>query len=76
LGDLLDVLAGKREEPQVVEESGGWWLGREGTEYGRIWIGEEEKKVMRLFASVVCQAIDGNKDGDVAWGRGDLTWEI
>lgn len=54
----------------------GWWLGREGSNGGRIWIGEEERKVMRLFAAVVCKAIDGGEDDDVAWGSGELSWEI
>ena len=36
-------------------------------------MGEEEKRVMRIWANVVCKAIDGG-DGD-AWGGGELSWE-
>ena len=41
-----------------------------------MWIGEEEKKIMRLFAGTVCQAIDGSTDEAGGWGQGDLEWEV
>nr|XP_031859612.1 uncharacterized protein CI109_004887 [Kwoniella shandongensis]KAA5526684.1 hypothetical protein CI109_004887 [Kwoniella shandongensis] len=54
----------------------GWWLRGSGGE--KIWIGEEEKKIMRLFAGSVCTAIDGKADGEgeIAWGQGGLEWEV
>ena len=76
LGELLDTIAGKKEEDNRGWNESGWWFGREGTKEGRVWVGEEEKKIMRLFASVVCDAIDGGQGEDSGWGQGDLTWEV
>jgi hypothetical protein len=41
-----------------------------------VWIGEEEKKIMRLFAGAVCQAIDGGEGEELSWGQGGLSWEV
>ncbi|KAK8858452.1 hypothetical protein IAR55_002679 [Kwoniella newhampshirensis] len=78
LGELLDTLA--QSHGQAYRREGnadrdvelGWWLRGSGGE--KVWIGEEEKKVMRLFAGSVCTAIDGS--GEVAWGQGGLEWEV
>lgn len=46
----------------------GWWLG-----YGekRVWVGPEERRLMRAWADAVTGAIGG-------WGmqEGDLAWEV
>lgn len=59
-------------------EKAGFWIGREvyAGEKGvqRVWIGDEERKMMRIFAGLVCRAIDGG-EGD-AWGQGGLAWEV
>ena len=38
----------------------------------RVWIGQEERRVMRLFATIVCKAIEG-QDGAT---NGGLEWEV
>lgn len=48
----------------------GWWLGRDDQ---RVWIGAEERRLMRLWAGVTVQAIDGS---DGSWGEGGLEWEV
>lgn len=72
LGDLLNALSGRVEDDRRATEDGGWWLGRDQE---RIWIGEEEKRLMRVWAGIVVQSIDGDGRGD-EWGRGDLSWEV
>lgn len=64
----LQDLLGERKR----EESGtdGWWLGRGE---GRVWIGDEERRVVKIWAGVTVQAIDGG-EGD--WGRGELGWQV
>ncbi|KAL1411174.1 hypothetical protein Q8F55_002124 [Vanrija albida] len=47
----------------------GWWLG----EGERVWVGPEERRLMRLWAGVVVGAID---EGEGAWGAGGLEWEV
>ena len=76
LGDLLDTLAGKKEDESRGWNEQGWWLGHQGSKEGRVWIGEEEKKIMRLFAGAVCQAIDGGDGEEPSWGQGGLSWEV
>lgn len=63
---LQDLLG----ERKPVEGGGGWWLGQGE---GRVWIGEEERRVVKLWAGVTVQAIDGG-DGD--WGKGELGWQV
>ena len=76
LGELLQSLVGDDQETDRGWDEDGWWLGREGTKAGRVWIGEEERKVVKLFAGVVCSAIDGGDRDDVGWGDGGLSWEV
>ena len=76
LNELLDTLTGQREEETRGWNESGWWLGYANNKEGRVWIGEEEKKIMRLFAGTVCQAIDGGADESGGWGQGDLEWEV
>ena len=75
LQDLLSALGGQAPEAPVDETEGGWWLGRDGTKEGRVWIGPEEKEIIRIWAAIVCQSIDGS-DGDPEWGSGSLAWEV
>ena len=63
---------GNAAEQSRPMDDNGWWLGKVGD---RIWIGEEEKRMMRVWAGVVVQAIDGDGRGD-EWGQGDLSWDI
>ncbi|BEJ16264.1 hypothetical protein CspHIS471_0508690 [Cutaneotrichosporon sp. HIS471] len=69
LGDLLTAAANPQERR---EEWGadGWWLGHSP----RVWIGEEERQLVKLWAGVVVREIDGESDG--AWGSGNLEWEV
>ncbi|RXK39945.1 hypothetical protein M231_02740 [Tremella mesenterica] len=77
LETLLSALAGNAtEETDTDMDQVGWWLVQEGTEGGRVWIGAEERRLMRIWAGVVCKAIDGDEKGEVEWGRGDLGWEV
>lgn len=83
LDTLLSALAGDPDGsgatsggPGKGREGEGWWLGREGSKEGRVWIGEEERNLMRLWAGTVCGAIDGGQGDDVGWGRGALGWEM
>jgi hypothetical protein len=76
LGDLLDTLAGKKEDDDRGWNEQGWWLGHQGSKEGCVWIGEEEKKIMRLFAGAVCQAIDDGEGEELSWGQGGLSWEV
>lgn len=71
LGELLMALSGKVEDERSTHEDGGWLLR---SETDRIWIGEEEKKLMRVWAGAVVESIDG--DGRDDWGQGDLAWEV
>jgi len=75
LDELLSNLAGEKEEDRAAWNGDGWWLGRDGSKEGRVWIGEEERRMMRLWAGVICQAIDGN-EVDAGWGQGGLGWEV
>ncbi|GMK55465.1 hypothetical protein CspeluHIS016_0205210 [Cutaneotrichosporon spelunceum] len=70
LGDLLSAAA---NPPERREEWGadGWWLGQSPN---RVWIGEEEKQLVKLWAGMVVREIDGDSDG--AWGSGNLEWEV
>lgn len=72
LGDLLNALSGQVQDSSKAVDDGGWWLGRDQE---RIWIGEEEKRLMRVWAGVVVQSIDEDGRGDT-WGQGDLSWEV
>ncbi|WVR06209.1 hypothetical protein IAU60_003239 [Kwoniella sp. DSM 27419] len=56
----------------------GWYLRYQLKGEQRLWIGEEDKRIMRLFAGAVCQAIDGTEgpSHEVAWGQGGLAWEV
>lgn len=76
LSELLETLSGQKEEETRGWNETGWWLGYESNKEGRVWIGEEEKKIMRLFAGTVCQAIDGSADDTSGWGQGELEWEV
>lgn len=78
LEDLLRTLAGEKVESVTESTDGdaGWWLGDPRVKDKSIWIGDEERKVMRLFANVVCQAIDGSEGEEAAWGQGELAWEV
>ncbi|WRT67632.1 uncharacterized protein IL334_004604 [Kwoniella shivajii] len=81
LEDLLSTLSGSKEDQHVVVEGeNGWWLNYPSRESGggRVWIGEEEKKLVRLFAGAVCQAIDGTQEGqeELSWGEGALEWQV
>lgn len=71
LGELLLALSGQVEDERSTQEDGGWLLR---SETDRIWIGEEEKKLMRVWAGTVVESIDG--DGRDDWGQGDLAWEV
>ncbi|KAI9638478.1 uncharacterized protein MKK02DRAFT_42872 [Dioszegia hungarica] len=80
LEDLIRAIS-RQGEPAVDEGAAGlkgFWVGREirpGEEgVQRVWIGEEERKIMRVFAGLVCKAVDGG-EGD-AWGQGGLAWEV
>lgn len=80
LGDLLETLA-ERAAPTkshaiAAMDRDGFWLGRAGSKEGQIWIGENEKKLMRIWAGVVCTSIEGRKMDEVVLGRGGLGWEI
>lgn len=46
----------------------GWWLGYNEK---RVWVGPEERRLMRLWADAVSEAIGG-------WGmrEGQLAWEV
>ncbi|RSH83215.1 uncharacterized protein EHS24_006882 [Apiotrichum porosum] len=72
---LQDLLGGGGAQSTAADDWGsdGWWLGRDDA---RVWIGPEERRLMRLWAGVVVQAVDD--DGDGAWGAadGDLEWEV
>lgn len=72
LEDLLRAFSGNAEEKSRPMDNEGWWLGKDAD---RIWIGDEEKRMMRVWAGVVVQAIDGDGRGD-EWGQGDLSWDI
>jgi hypothetical protein len=72
LEDLLRAFSGKVEDDRRPIQDEGWYLGKNAD---KIWIGEEEKRLMRVWAGVVVQAIDGDGRGD-EWGQGDLAWEI
>jgi len=73
LEDLLRAFNGNaEEEKRGSADNEGWWLGKDAD---RIWIGEEEKRMMRVWAGVVVQAIDGDGRGD-EWGQGNLSWDI
>jgi hypothetical protein len=85
LEDLLRAFAGKVDDSPSgsgpAEE--GYYLWGEtsgnGTSTGprqKVWIGEEEKKVMRIWAKVVIGAIDGDEEKGDEWGKGDLGWAI
>ncbi len=69
LGELLERAANPR--PAEGWGADGWWLGHGE---GRVWIGEEERQLVRLWAGVVVREIDGDDEG--AWGRGELAWEV
>jgi hypothetical protein len=69
---LLRAFSGNVEEDRRAADDEGWYLGKDAD---RIWIGDEEKRLMRVWAAVVVQAIDGDGRGD-EWGQGDLAWEI
>ncbi|KLT45509.1 hypothetical protein CC85DRAFT_299571 [Cutaneotrichosporon oleaginosum] len=73
LGEILARAAAPRREGWAVD---GWWLGQDqGQE--RVWIGDEERQLVRLWAGVVVREIDGEGvGGEGAWGRGELAWEI
>ncbi|WVQ65943.1 uncharacterized protein L199_004121 [Kwoniella botswanensis] len=87
LDELLCTLTNPHESNHIdtttLDSSGsgsggkGWYLNVPG-ETKKIWIGEEERKLMRLFAASVCTAIDGqqNEGGEVEWGQGRLEWEF
>lgn len=63
------------EDPSTAGDRAGFWIGRvDGEGSSRVWIGDEERKIMRVFAGLVCRAIDGG-EGD-AWGQGGLAWEV
>lgn len=72
LGELLNALSGNTQDKGAASEDSGWWLGREGE---RIWIGEEEQRLMRVWAGQVVQSIDGEGEGN-EWGSGSLGWEV
>ncbi|WVW84496.1 hypothetical protein I302_106530 [Kwoniella bestiolae CBS 10118] len=79
LDELLSTIANQGDSEDkvgLVEGKAGWYIQSKGGE--RIWIGDEEKRVMRAFAGVVCNAIDGgdNAAGEVEWGQGGLEWEF
>jgi hypothetical protein len=70
----LDELLGNVAERQAGRDdwgSEGWWLGRDA---GRVWIGAEERRLMRIWAGVVVGAIDA--EGQDSWGSGGLEWEV
>ena len=75
LSELIKSLTGdvKDEDPRRQSDEKGWWLGKEGGG-DRVWIGEEERRLMRVWAGLVCRAIDGA--GGEEWGEGGLGWEI
>lgn len=80
LGDLLEKLA-QQDDPSSAglragPEQSGWWLGREGTKEGRVWIGETERQLMRMWAGAVCTSIDGKEGDEVVLGQGGLGWEV
>lgn len=71
LQHLLGV--GEQEHEQDRPDdwgAAGWWLG-----YGekRVWVGPEERRLMRAWADCVTTAIGGGE-----WGMrdGSLGWEI
>ena len=78
LHELLSTISGagqdREEEKRVTGNEDGWWLGHEGSKEGRIWIGGEAKRLMRLWARVVCMSIDGGQGDE--WGQGSLAWEV
>lgn len=67
LGELL----GAKEQERDDWGAEGWYLGQ-GSE--RVWVGAEERRLMRIWAGAVVGAIDG--DGDGSWGEGGLEWEV
>ena len=75
LGELLGMWKRKvegEEERVEVDDAKGWWLG----DSPRVWIGVEERRLMRLWAGVVVRAIDGHGEENVAWGSGALSWDV
>ena len=89
LGELLRALSGEtKEDFSKRRVDVGWWLGPppskgnvkdDGESEARIWVGQEERKLMRLFAGVVCREIDGGGGGsgsEAGWGAGGLGWEV
>lgn len=78
--DLIRALAGqagdgKEDRAEEQDRKAGFWIGRESQgQAERVWIGDEERRIMRIFAGLVCRAIDGG-EGD-AWGEGGLAWEV
>lgn len=72
LGDLLAAAAGHGERRGDEWGADGWWLGRGE---GRVWIGPEERQLVKLWAGVVVNEIDG-EDREGAWGQGELAWEV
>ena len=76
--DLIRALAGRASsdieaDTRGQEQNAGFWIGR-ASEKDRVWVGDEERRIMRVFAGLVCKAIDGG-EGD-GWGEGDLGWEV
>ncbi|ORX39664.1 hypothetical protein BD324DRAFT_614531 [Kockovaella imperatae] len=84
LEDLLRAAIGENKSETgsgAWADDEGWWLEckrGEGprSDNERIWIGSEERRVMRLFASVVCREIDGDKADSSSMGKGHLEWEV
>lgn len=74
LEDLLRAFMGEVREEAALPEEEGWYLGS-GSGDKKVWIGEEEKKVMRIWARVVIGAIDDEGKGD-EWGKGKLGWAV
>jgi len=65
LGGITNASAGRDDWG-----ADGWWLGREN----KVWVGPEERRLMRIWAGVVVGAIDG--EGEASWGEGALEWEV
>lgn len=60
---------GQGEEKGDDWGAAGWWLGYAEK---RVWVGPEERRLMRAWAGVVTRAI-----GTGEWGMdGSLGWEI
>ncbi|WOO81494.1 uncharacterized protein LOC62_03G005017 [Vanrija pseudolonga] len=68
LGDLIAGVGGAASQGDDWGAD-GWWLG----DGERVWVGPEERRLMRLWAGVVVGAID---EGEGAWGSGGLEWEV